>query len=116
VRLFSSHDTGEEWRERTRGRGRFVSTVWIPGNLLAEGHLMAHVSLMTHRPSNVLRAHAPSAVALQLIDDDGARDSARGDYKGPMPGVVRPLLRWTTSATSAEGDGAGDGPPPAELR
>ncbi|HEX7175933.1 MAG TPA: ABC transporter ATP-binding protein [Pyrinomonadaceae bacterium] len=97
VRLFSSHDTGEEWRERARSAGRFVSTAWVPGNLLAEGHLLAHVSLMSHRPANVLRANAPRVVALQLIDG-GADDSARGDYTGPMPGVVRPLLRWTTSA------------------
>jgi lipopolysaccharide transport system ATP-binding protein len=35
-------------------------------------------------------------VAFQVIDSlDG--DSARGDYAGPFPGVVRPLLQWTTS-------------------
>ena len=104
VRLFSSHDTGEEWRERARSAGRFVSTAWVPGNLLAEGHLLAHVSLMSHRPSNVLRANAPRVVALQLIDG-GAEESARGDYTGPMPGVVRPLLRWTTSAEAESRDG-----------
>jgi lipopolysaccharide transport system ATP-binding protein len=105
VRLFSSHDTGREWRERARSAGRFVSTAWVPGNLLAEGHLLANVSLMSHRPANVLRAHAPRVVALQLIDG-GAQDSARGDYTGPMPGVVRPLLRWTTRADNG-GDGGG---------
>ena len=26
-------------------------------------------------------------------------DSARGDYAGPMSGVVRPLLRWSTQFT-----------------
>jgi lipopolysaccharide transport system ATP-binding protein len=36
------------------------------------------------------------AVAFQVIDSlDG--NSARGDYAGPMPGVVRPLLKWSTT-------------------
>src|SRR3712207_7464668 len=36
--------------------------------------------------------------AFQVVDSlDG--DSARGDYAGPMPGVVRPLLRWTNEFT-----------------
>ena len=95
VRLFSSHDTGEEWRERTRARGRFVSTVWIPGNLLAEGFVIVFVSLVSHRPSNALHARVKSAVGFQVLDaaGDGA---ARGEYEGPIPGVVRPLLKWTT--------------------
>ena len=34
------------------------------------------------------------AVAFQVIDKlEG--DSARGDYAGPYPGVVRPMLKWT---------------------
>jgi lipopolysaccharide transport system ATP-binding protein len=28
-------------------------------------------------------------------------DSARGDYAGHMPGVIRPLLNWTTSFAPA---------------
>ena len=93
--LFSTHDTGAEWRRRPRPRGRYASTVWIPGNLLAEGSLLAHVSLMSHHPSTLLHAHAPDAVAFQIIDGQSG-DSARGDYLGPMPGVVRPLLKWET--------------------
>jgi lipopolysaccharide transport system ATP-binding protein len=35
------------------------------------------------------------AVAFHVIDScDG--DSARGDYAGPLPGVVRPMLKWDT--------------------
>jgi lipopolysaccharide transport system ATP-binding protein len=30
-------------------------------------------------------------------------DSARGDYGGTFPGVVRPMLRWETSFSAAEG-------------
>lgn len=93
--VFSTHDTGREWRRRERPMGRYTSAVIVPGNLLAEGSLVAHVSLMSHYPSTALHAHAPNAVAFQVIDREGG-DSARGDYAGPLPGVVRPLLEWTT--------------------
>jgi lipopolysaccharide transport system ATP-binding protein len=34
-------------------------------------------------------------VAFQVVDSlDG--NSARGDYAGPVPGIVRPLLQWTS--------------------
>jgi len=95
--VFTTHDTGERWRRRARGVGRYVSAVEIPGNLLAEGSLIAHVSIMSHFPSTILHAHASNAVAFQVVDElDGT--SARGDYIGPMAGVVRPLLEWTTRA------------------
>lgn len=99
--VFSTHDTGAEWRRRARPRGRFVSAVRVPGNLLAEGSLIAHVSIMSHFPSTILHARAKNAVAFQVVDEIGGA-SARGDYIGPMPGVVRPLLEWTTRA-EAEG-------------
>ena len=93
--VFSTHDAGEEWRRRPRDAGRYTSAVNIPGNLLAEGTLIAHVSVMSHFPSTVLHAHETNAVAFQIVDNLGG-GSARGDYAGPMPGVVRPLLEWET--------------------
>jgi lipopolysaccharide transport system ATP-binding protein len=95
--VFSTHDAGSEWRRRARSRGRYTSSVRIPGNLLAEGSLIAHVSVMSHFPSTILHAREANAVAFQIVDEPGG-DSARGDYVGPMPGVVRPLLEWTTRA------------------
>ena len=47
------------------------------------------------------------AVAFHVIDSlDG--DSARGDFAGPMPGFVRPLLRWDTHYKSNDQDISGD--------
>jgi lipopolysaccharide transport system ATP-binding protein len=99
--VFSTHDTGAEWRRRPRPRGRYTSAVRLPGNLLAEGTLIAHVSIMSHFPSTILHARAANAVAFQVLDEPGGV-SARGDYAGPMPGVVRPLLEWETRAANDE--------------
>lgn len=93
--VLTTHDTGEKWRRRERPLGIYSSALHVPGNLLAEGTLLAHVSIMSHFPSTKLHARESSAVAFQVVDTQEG-DSARGDYVGPMPGVVRPLLAWDT--------------------
>jgi lipopolysaccharide transport system ATP-binding protein len=94
VTVFVTVDQDPVWRRRPRPKGRYVSTVWIPGNLLAEGALVVNSNLLTMDPETVqFSEHA--AVAFQVIDSlDG--DSARGDYAKSFPGVVRPLLKWST--------------------
>jgi len=94
VYVFVASDHDPAWRQRSRPVGRYVSTGWIPGNFLSEGSLIVGAAISTMDPVTV-HCYERDAVAFQVIDSlDG--DSARGDYAGPMPGVVRPLLRWTT--------------------
>jgi lipopolysaccharide transport system ATP-binding protein len=97
VRIFSTHDSDPEWRRRVRPTGRYVSTAWIPGNLLAEGLHHAHAGIISLEPLND-QCWVREAVAFQVFDSvDG--DSARGDWTREMRGVVRPLLKWTTLFT-----------------
>lgn len=100
--VFSTHDTNQEWRRRERPPGRYTSAVIVPGNLLAEGSLLAHVSVMSHFPATILHLRETNAVAFQVVDTDEG-NSARGDYVGPMPGVVRPLLEWTHQSEAIKG-------------
>ena len=92
--VFVTIDLDPEWRRKTRPIGRFWSTVWVPGNLLAEGLLYVGC----HLYDNTLNApdcSEESAISFQIVDTrDG--DSARGDYGQHFPGIVRPLLKWTT--------------------
>ena len=46
-----------------------------------------------------LHASERDAVAFQMVDTFSG-DTARGDYGGPMRGVVRPLLRWEALGAS----------------
>jgi lipopolysaccharide transport system ATP-binding protein len=108
---FAACDQDPEWRRRSRPLGRYVSTAWIPGNFLSEGALRVGVALSTMSPVHV-HFFEENVLAFQVIDK-GEGDSARGDYAGPMPGIVRPLLTWTTefepakdAATQLVGDSA----------
>lgn len=95
--VFVTHDLAPEWRGRVRPCGRFTSVAFIPGDLLAEGTLLVSPGVSTHRPFKV-HVYEENAVAFNVTDAcDGA--SARGDWDGPIPGAVRPLLSWTTTFT-----------------
>jgi lipopolysaccharide transport system ATP-binding protein len=92
--VFAASDPDLTWRRQPRAAGRYVSVARIPGNLLAEGTLIIGVSLSTMEPVSV-HFYERDAVAFHVVDSmDG--DSARGDYAGPFPGVIRPLLNWST--------------------
>ena len=43
--LFITHDSDPAWRRRPRECGRYVSTAWIPGNLLSEGFVAVDVAV-----------------------------------------------------------------------
>jgi len=99
VYVFVVHDQNPQWNRHPREIGHYFSTVWIPGNFLSEGTMIVGAAMSTFQP---LSGHfyEREAVAFQVVDSmDG--NSARGDYAGPMPGVVRPLLRWDTRFISA---------------
>jgi lipopolysaccharide transport system ATP-binding protein len=92
------HDQDPDWKRRPRPRGTFFSTAWLPGNFLAEGSLIVGAAVSTLDPVMV-HFYERDAIAFQVVDSlEG--DSARGDYGGHIPGVVRPLLEWTTEYTA----------------
>jgi lipopolysaccharide transport system ATP-binding protein len=95
VTVFTSHDVGERWRREERPVGAYTSTVRVPGNFLSGGNLLVDVSIMSHVPATVMHLQAPHVITFQVVDNYEPQ-SARGDYVGPIPGIVRPLLEWDT--------------------
>jgi hypothetical protein len=63
------------------------------------------VVMMTLEPET-LHLVAKDAVLFRVVDPLQAKDTARGDYSKPIPGVMRPLLRWTTRAFVTDGAAA----------
>jgi lipopolysaccharide transport system ATP-binding protein len=98
--LFVAQDVDPTFRGRRRSPGRYVSTGWIPGNLLAEGSFSVDAVIMTLEPE-APHLHARDAVLFRVVDPLYAKDTARGDYSRPIPGLMRPLLRWTTRSSVA---------------
>jgi lipopolysaccharide transport system ATP-binding protein len=99
VCAFVANDQDPAWRGRPRPAGRYRSTGWIPGNFLAEGTMFVGPSMRTIGPDSS-QFYEKSVIAFQVVDCPGG-DTARGDYPGMMPGVVRPLLEWNTEVLAA---------------
>jgi lipopolysaccharide transport system ATP-binding protein len=97
--LFSSADTGDEWRSRARTEGRYVSVGWIPGNFLAEGDMRVKVAIHGTAQNQSGEGHFHlediEAVGFQIIESpDG--DTARMDNVGRIRGAIRPYMQWVT--------------------
>ena len=100
VHLFAVQDVESEWRSRPREVGQYVSTAWIPGNFLAEGIFSLDIGVSSHVPHVQIHSFQAKALSFQVVDIfDGS--SARGDYRGDYPGVVRPVVNWTTRCETA---------------
>jgi lipopolysaccharide transport system ATP-binding protein len=95
IEIFSTHDVDPTWRQKTRPQGRFVSTVLIPGNFLADGAVYVSAGCISVNPVVNSQFQLRDVVVFRVVDTFDT-DTARGDYPGRMDGVVRPLLNWTT--------------------
>jgi lipopolysaccharide transport system ATP-binding protein len=92
---FILHDTDPEWRRKPKPVGEYRSTAYIPGNFLSEGVFFVGVAITTYNPFRV-HVYERDAIAFRIIDAMTGR-TARGDYTGHIPGVIRPLLPWSTT-------------------
>ena len=94
IEAFPVVDLDPNWRRKRRPAGRYVSSVEVPANIMAEGVFAVKAVLITLEPVSVVFS-CPSVVAFTIIDkQDGT--TARGDYVGRLNGVMRPLLEWRT--------------------
>lgn len=96
--IFVSFDQEKEWQKRKRDIGTYVSRAWIPGDLLAEGNIFVTIVIATHEPLHVHLAES-EVLSFRVVDQlEG--DSARGNYAGKIPGLIRPILKWETELRS----------------
>ncbi len=102
VYVFVTQDSDPSWRGKARPVGQYVSTAWIPGNFLSEGSMIIGLAVSTMDPV-IVHFYERDTLGFQVVDTlDG--DSARGEYAGSIPGVLRPLLRWTTQFTPSQSE------------
>jgi len=93
INVFNSHDTKTKRNFiRNVNETYFVKCI-IPKNLLNEGTYSISFALFLPQPF-ILYEHKMEILKFKLVDlVDGT--SARGDYVGSFPGIVRPILEWS---------------------
>lgn len=102
ITIFDSFEGDPIWRGRPRPAGRYRTTAWIPGNFLTEGRHFVSVGLDALKPL-ILQFWEKEIVGFQVVDNLHP-NSARGDWTGPMAGVVRPQLNWQNESLSVTTD------------
>jgi lipopolysaccharide transport system ATP-binding protein len=75
--------------------GRYVTTAWLPPNLLNAGVMYVSIMMATPDP---LERHVvmEKAISFYIHELDDRISTARGLYSRDFPGVIRPLLSWDT--------------------
>jgi lipopolysaccharide transport system ATP-binding protein len=94
--LFGANHRDPRWSNRPRPRGRYRSTVWVPGNFFSEGRHFVDAELCVLDPL-YNECYESRAVSFHVIEGP-EMGAARGDWQGEMGGAVRPLLEWSTEA------------------
>lgn len=94
--LASTTALDPNWHGRPHPVGLFTSRVQIPGDLLNSG--IYRTELIFVKDSAIGLYKMDDLISFELQDDA----SARGDYYGVWPGVVRPRLDWVTTLAESE--------------
>jgi len=92
---FNALDTSSRWQQPTTP-GVYVSTAWIPANLLNEGLIAVDVGVCSVGTTKLHPHTGANDVVSFHVRDPGEGDSAKGPFTGQLQGVLRPLLEWTT--------------------
>ena len=94
INIFNSHDTTSEARfEKRNINDIFYAQCIIPKNFLNEGTYSVSLALFSAEPF-IIYNHLLGLLRFRIIDlIDGT--SARGEYTGGFPGIVRPILSWS---------------------
>jgi len=101
IELFQSYQTDAITQMGPLKPGRYVSTAWIPGNLLREGVFFVSLRIKSHWSENPC-IKEKDVVAFQ-VSTSFESDSFSSKFYKKRRGVIRPLLKWETKFNSNEG-------------
>ncbi len=92
--LFTTVDSDATVESQPRKPGRYITTAWVPGGLLAEG---THYIRAVMR--SVKRQYRPfterDVISFNAVDAEGS-SFGTGWWEGRPSGVIRPQLDWVT--------------------
>jgi len=77
-------------------KGIYKSILWIPANLLNDGRYIIGIAASTLIPEKV-HFYDKEALIFDVVENMEERDS---EYRGRIPGIVRPALQWETKKIS----------------
>jgi len=101
VLLFTSANQYDDGLLELHRPGEYLSTCWIPGNLMTEGTFFVRVSVVEIQVPVKIHIFEENVLAFQIADPM-QKDSARGRIAHNYPGLIRPRLDWETRFSERE--------------
>ena len=95
VHVISTHNLNYLNNSDERKGGRYKVTAWIPENFLSEGSFIVGIAVFCPNPFHIYK-NFNELLYFSTVDYERG-DSAKGLYKGSMPGLIRPILNWQSS-------------------
>jgi len=92
LHIFTSHDDQKYEKSSIITAGTYQTIVWIPGNLLQDGDIDFSFACFRYDPFSVL-FHTPKIARIKIIETANA-PTRNQDYRGGLPGLIRPKLSW----------------------
>jgi lipopolysaccharide transport system ATP-binding protein len=94
VHVLSSHDLNQSFRNENRDNRLYFSKCKIPKNYLNEGVYKISVAILDSITNKPL-IYIEEKITIKIFDTFSGF-SARGNFRGIFPGIVRPILDWQT--------------------
>lgn len=91
--------SSETTHERFAEPGIYKTVMWIPAHLLNDGRYLVGLALSTLVPEKI-HFYVQEALIFDVVEDMERRNM---EYRGSIPGVIRPKLAWQTDKTGASG-------------
>lgn len=99
VRIFMTVDQNSVWHNKPRPPGRYVSRVWVPENLLNEGHIYVQPSIKNYR-TRTRHFTVREAIGFRVTHELEA-NPVEGRFSGSLGGIIRPSLEWESEFDSS---------------
>jgi len=100
VNLFSTADSDEAAGQVVRKPGRYISTAWVPGDLLAEGS--HYVRVVMRSVTKQYRPFTERDVVAFTVVDDAYGSVSSSWWEGRPTGLIMPKLDWSTEYVPSE--------------
>jgi lipopolysaccharide transport system ATP-binding protein len=100
VDLFSTADPDSSVENMPRKVGRYISTAWVPPNLLADGCHYVRVVMRSVRSQS--RPFTERDIIAFTVLDDIENTVGASWWEGRASGVISPQLKWTTEYVPEE--------------
>ena len=84
--------SSENTDARLKEPGRYKAIMWIPEHLLNDGRYLVGLASSTIIPEKI-HFYVPEALIFDVVENMETRNM---EYRGTIPGVIRPRLTWET--------------------